>query len=44
MSIHLVNPVKRAASLLLFRNSSRLNSLFDYQVLLLERKVNLFIT
>ena len=34
-----VSPVKKAASLILSRSSSQLNSFYDYQILMLERKV-----
>lgn len=34
-----VSPVKKAASLILCRNSNKLNSFYNYKVLMLERKV-----
>ena len=38
------NPVRRAASLILCRQSHKLTSFYDYEVLLLERNVSLAIT
>lgn len=37
------SPVKKAASLILCRSSKSLNSFFDYQILMLERKVLIFL-